>query len=272
MEGVKDMIKVISLFTTYSTRAALLLLTPALMLLVMTPGAFAAEILVSAALSLKAPFEEMGRAFERDHAGVKVVFNFAASGVLQKQIEAGAPADIYASASPREMDGLEAKGLIVPETKSVFTGNAIVLIIPAEAKFLPRSFADLRRQEVLRIAIGNPATVPAGKYAEESLKYMGLLGMVGDKLVFAEHVRQVLDYVGRGEVDAGIVFLSDAAARTRDLRIVSEAPENSHSPVRYLIAVVKGSRQEQLAREFRAFVLSGEARAVLRKHGFATRG
>jgi len=149
------------------------------------------------------------------------------------------------------------------------SGNAIVLIAPAEARVPLRSFEDLRRPEVLRIAIGNPATVPAGKYAEESLKGMGLLGTVREKLVFAEHVRQVLDYVGRGEVDAGIVFLSDAAARARGIRTVAEAPGESHSPVRYLIAVIKGTKQEKTAAEFLSFVRSGEARAILQKHGFA---
>jgi len=225
------------------------------------------EIMVSAALSLKAPFEHMGRLFEGKHPGTKVLFNFGASGMLQRQIEGGAPADIFASASPKEMDSLEAGGFLVRGTRSNFAGNTIVLIVPSSPRSRIRSFDDLRKKEVRRIAIGNPASVPAGKYAEDVLKSSGMWATVQDKIVLCEHVRQVMDYVARNEVDAGMVFQTDAG-NSKDVEIVSEAPDQSHKPVLYVIAAIKGSGNGMLAKEFISMVLSDEGRQILKKYGF----
>ena len=229
--------------------------------------AIGAEITISAALSLKAPFEDMGRSFESKHPGTKVIFNFGASGVLQRQIEGGAPADIFASASPKEMDSLETGGFIIKGTRANFAGNSLVLIAPSQSRLQIRSFGDLGKKEVRRIAIGNPASVPAGKYAEEVLKSFGTWEAVKDKLVLCEHVRQVMDYTARNEVDAGVVFRTDAG-NSKDLVIISEAPEQSHKPVLYVIAAIKGSKQEMLAKEFITLLLSDEGRKVLKKYGF----
>ena len=224
------------------------------------------EITVSAALSLKAPFEEIGRLYEKKTA-VKVVYNFGPSGMLQKQIENGAPVDVFAAASPREMDSLEASGFIIPATRADFAGNAMVLITAADAQRQSFSFADLRKKEIARIAIGNPASVPAGKYSEETLRSLGLWDVLQSKLVYAEHVKQVMDYVSRGEVDAGMVFLTDAMGRSKELRVIAEAPVSSHRPVVYTIAAIRGTRNNS-ARNFIALVISKEGSEVLRKHGF----
>ena len=242
------------------------LLSCLLVLLFGAQRAAGSEITVSAALSLKAPFEDMGKAFEAKN-GTKVIFNFGASGVLQRQIEGGAPADIFASASPKEMDSLESGGFLIKGTRTNFAGNTIVLIVPSQSGLLIRSFGDLRKKEVRRIAIGNPASVPAGKYAEEVLKSSSTWEAVKDRLVLCENVRQVMDYTARNEVDAGVVFRTDAA-NSKDLVIISEAPEQSHKPVLYVIAAIKGSKQEALAKEFISLLLSDEGRKILKKQGF----
>jgi molybdate transport system substrate-binding protein len=228
------------------------------------------EITVSAALSLKSPFEEISRLYEKKTA-VKVAFNFGPSGMLQKQIENGAPVDVFASASVREMDSLEGGGFIMTATRSDFAGNAMVLISAADARMQPVSFTDLRKKEITRIAIGNPASVPAGKYSEETLRSLGLWDALQSKLIYGEHVKQVMDYVSRNEVDAGMVFRTDAMGRSKELRVIAEAPASSHRPVVYTIAVIKGTKNETAAQNFIAMVISKEGKDLLRKHGFTVK-
>lgn len=229
------------------------------------------EITVSAALSLKEPFEEIGRAYEKRHSGSRVVFNFAASGVLQKQIEAGAPTDVFASASSKEMDALNGSGLLIETSRADFAGNNVVLIAAKNASVQISSFNDLKRSDLQRIAIGNPVSVPAGKYAEETLRTLDLWNNLKPKLVYAENVRQVMDYVARGEVDAGMVFLTDALGRSKELRVLAEAPASGHKPVVYTIAVIKGAKNEAAARAFISLVMSKEGKDILRKYGFTVK-
>jgi len=251
----------------WSDRAILFLLICLLVFLSGTQSAFGSEIMVSAALSLKAPFEDMGRSFEAKRPGTKVIFNFGASGMLQRQIEGGAPSDIFASASPKEMDSLESGGFLIKGTRSNFAGNTIVLIVPSQSHLRIRSFDDLRKKEIRRIALGNPATVPAGKYAEEVLKNSGLWETLKDRIVLCENVRQVMDYTARNEVDAGMVFRTDASAG-KDVEIIAEASEQSHKPVLYVIAAIKGPKNEMLAKEFISLLMSDEGRKILKKYGF----
>jgi molybdate transport system substrate-binding protein len=251
----------------WSDRTILFLLSCLLVFLSGVERASGSEITVEAALSLKAPFENMGKSFEGKHPGTKVIFNFGASGMLQRQIEGGAPADIFASASPKEMDSLESGGFLIKGTRSNFAGNTLVLIVPSQSCLGIRSFEDLRKKEIRRIAIGNPASVPAGKYAEEVLKNSVLWETLKDKIVLCEHVRQVMDYTARNEVDAGIVFQTDASD-SKDIEIIAEAPEQSHKPVLYVIAAIKGSGHEMLAKEFISMLLSDEGRKILKKYGF----
>jgi len=226
------------------------------------------EITVSAAASLKNAFEDIGKAFEAKNRGVKVYFNFGASGDLKRQIEGGAPVDVFASAAQREMDDLERQGGTVAGTRRNFAGNEIVLARPSAFTIQIKSFVDLTKQEMKRIAIGNPPSVPAGMYAEQVLKYFGVWETIKDKLVFGESVRQVLDYVARGEVDAGIVFSTDALVRSKDVVVVVKAPEGSHVAVVYPIAIVKNTKNEMLAKNFVDWVTSDNGRRILEKYGF----
>ena len=230
------------------------------------------ELTVSAAISLKNAFDEIGKAFEAEHKGAKVHFNYGASGDLKKQIEGGAPVDVYASASPKEMDELKKQDRILQDTVVNFAQNSIVLIQPADARAALPSFNDLKKEEVKRIAIGNPKTVPAGRYAQETLEYFKVFDALKNKFVLAENVRQALDYVARGEVDAGIVYLTDAKLMTNKVKIAVIAPETSHKPVIYPIAVVNGTKNEVLAKEFVKSITSEQTRRILEKYGFNKTG
>ena len=228
------------------------------------------EITISAAISLKNAFEEIGKIFEEKHPGAKIRFNFGASGDLARQIEGGAPVDVFASAAQKDMDEIDQKGFITSGTRINFAGNSMVLVKPGMSRIRMESFEDLRKAEVKKIVIGNPKSVPAGRYAEEVLRCFNLWEVVRAKLVFAEHVRQVLDYVARNEVDAATVYLTDALIRPKEVRIVTKAPDKSHQPIVYPIATVKGSKNPSLAKEFTALVLSAEGKNLLNKYGFET--
>lgn len=226
------------------------------------------EIIVSAAISLKKPFEEIGRGFEMRNKGVKVIFNFGGSGGLARQLETGAPVDVFASASPKDMDTIASKGLIVADTRVDFAGNSLVLIKPVRSEVKIEGFNDLLLGKVKRIAIGNPVTVPVGRYAMEVLTYLNLSDEIKDKYVPTENVRQVIDYVARGEVEAGVAYSTDISGMEDDVRAVVIAPEGSHKPVIYPIAVIKGSKYEQLAKEFVRFVISAQGQEILKRYGF----
>lgn len=234
-------------------------------------GASAAEkreLLVSAAISLKEPLQEIGARFEHDHPDVKVAFNLGASGVLQQQIEQGAPVDVYVSAALKQMDGLEAKGLIVPESRRTLAMNAVVLVTPAASRSHLLAFKDLTKPEAKLIAIGNPQTVPAGEYARAILTSLGLWDTLQPRLILTANVRQTLAYVVRGEVDAGLVYATDAQRAGEAVRVVAVAPEGSHPPVQYPIAVLKASQQPALATAFVHLALGEVGQQILKAHGF----
>jgi len=202
------------------------------------------------------------------HPEVKVVFNFGASGDLARQIEAGAPVDVFASAAPKEMDDLDRKGLLAANSRKNFTGNAIVLVKPVHSNIPLQSLKDLQREEVKKVVIGNPKTVPAGRYAAEVLRHFNLWDAIKDKLIFAEHVRQALDYVARNEVEAGLVYSTDAMVRSKEIRVVMKVPEGSHQSVVYPIGVIKGTQEEALSRAFVDLVISKEGQRILSRYGF----
>jgi molybdate transport system substrate-binding protein len=226
------------------------------------------ELVVSAAISMKDALDELGRGFARDRPGVVVRYNLGASGELEKQIEAGAPVDVFVSAGQREMDALEARGLLVPGTRRVFARNVLVVVVPAASAGDVAKPTDLLAPRIGRIAIGNPRTVPVGQYAEESLRTLGLWERLEPRLVFAENVRQVLEYVARGEVDAGFVYATDAALRPGRVREAFRPPEDSYRPVLYPAGVVTGTRQPALAAAFADRLAGREGQAVLARFGF----
>jgi molybdate transport system substrate-binding protein len=225
------------------------------------------EITVSAAVSLRDAFREISNQYE-GRTGIRINFNFGASGGLQKQIESGAPVDVFASAGIPQMDALAKQGLIVPESRRDFARNTLVLIVPSDSKSVITAFADLGDAKVTRLAIGNPKTVPVGQYAEQSLTHLGLWRGLVPRLILAEDVRQALDYVARGEVDAGIVYASDVRATGDRVRTVATAPADSHDPILYPIAVVRASSSQAAARSFIDVIMSDEGQQILENYGF----
>ena len=229
------------------------------------------EILVSAAISLKEAFTEINKIFEAKNKHIKISFNFGASGDLKTQIIGGAPVNVFASASPKEMEELEANDKIIQETRLNFAGNEVVLIVPADSQLKIETFTDLQKPEIKKIALGNSQTVPAGRYADEVLTYYKLKDAISlDRCVFGENVRQVLDYVARKEVDAGIVYTTDAKSRAKDVKVIARAPAESHKPIIYPIAAIKGEKNEAAAKQFIACVVSPEGLKVLEHYGFTT--
>ena len=225
-------------------------------------------ITVSAAISLKDAFKEIAAEFEKGNPDTQVVFNFASSGALQMQIEQGAPVDVFASASPEQMNSLEQKGLLAQGTRQDFAGNTAVLVAQKDGLASLASFADLTLPQVRRLAIGNPSSVPAGSYAKQILSNVGLWDSVQPKIVLGENVEQVLTYVETGDVDAGIVYQTDAADSKR-VRTIAQAPPGSSKPIVYPIAVMASSKQRDRAAAFVQAVTSPvPGQAILSRYGF----
>ena len=228
-------------------------------------AAAAQQITVSAAASLTDAFKEIGPRFEAAKAGATVRFNFAASGVLLQQIGQGAPVDVFASADQETMNrGVEQKA-VDAATRKDFVTNSLVLIEPKESVGV-KTLQDLGGANVKKIAIGKVATVPVGRYTRQVLDNANLWTALEPKFVQADSVRQVLDYVSRGEVEAGFVYRTDAAVAGDKVKIAFTP--NGHTPVTYPIAVVAESRQKALAGDFIAFLSTPAAQEVLTRYGF----
>lgn len=236
-------------------------------LLLAAPVFAAQEITVSAAASLTNAFTEIKGLFERRYPEIKVHTNFAASNPLLKQMEEGAPVDVFASADQETMDKAAAKKLVDPATRTDFALNDLVMVVPSDATLSLSGAEDLTSPEVKRIAVGNPDSVPAGRYAKAALTAAGLWETLKPKYVFGGSVRQALDYVGRGEVDAGFVYRTDALIGGDKMKVA--AVMSGHRPVLYPIAVATTGSNRAGAETFVAFVLSPEGRAVLSKYGFS---
>jgi molybdate transport system substrate-binding protein len=212
--------------------------------------------------------QELGPSFERSHDGAKVTFNFGGSGTLARQIEHGAPVDVFFAAASKQMDQLAAKGLVWNDTRRDLLWNQVVLICPSHNTNL-NSFADLAKSDVKLIALGDPGSVPAGDYGRQVLESMNLWQAVQNKIVLAKDVRQVLTYVETGNADAGIVYATDAR-KSAKIRIVATAAESSHGPIVYPVAVVKDSHQLSVARAFVSYLEEPQSLATFRRLGFST--
>lgn len=217
---------------------------------------------VSAAASLGDAMRALAPAFEAEHPSLRLRWNFAASGVLLQQLMQGAPVDVFVSADEDSMDRAAAQQLIEPATRRVLASNQLVMVAPARSSLSTLSGLSAVR----RIAIGKAASVPAGRYAQQALQAVGLWQPLRSKLVPADNVRQVLDYVVRGEVDAGFVYATDVASAGTRVRVVTVL--SGHTPIRYPMAVVRGSAQPQAAGAFVQFLASPPAQAVLKQRGF----
>jgi molybdate transport system substrate-binding protein len=234
--------------------------------LAMAVPAQAADLTVSAAASLNEAFNEIKAAFAKDHPGVNVTFNFAASGALLSQMEQGAPVDVFASADQKTMDMAVEKKLIDTATRATFVQNALVLAVPANNPAKITDLASLKTAAVKRVAIGNPDSVPVGRYTKAALTKSGEWDPLAQKFVMAESVRQVLDYLSRGEVDAGFVYATDAKQGGDKVKVVLEVPVET--PVSYPIAVLTGSADKKNATAFVSFVTSPKGQEILAKYGF----
>ncbi len=244
------------------------ILTASLVIAAATWGssAAAADLVVSAAASLTNAFKEVAQGYEKTHPGTKVILNFGASDVLLQQIVKGAPADVFASADQKAMDRAVEEKAVRPDSRVDFAANQIVLIVPTDSKLDIKSLKDLTRPEVKRIAYGNPASVPVGRYTQGALQAAGLWDAVQPKSVLAQNVRQSLDYVSRGEVDAGFVFATDAAIMPDKVSVAVRVP--STTPVTYPIAVTVRDAAAKEAQAFVKYVLSPEGQEILSRYGF----
>ncbi|WP_292463731.1 molybdate ABC transporter substrate-binding protein [Methanolobus sp.] len=223
---------------------------------------------VSAAASLTEAFTAMEEEFETENPDIDVVFNFAASGTLRSQIESGAPIDVFASAAQDQMDMLASRGFIYNDTREDFVENSLVLIVPKDNEFGITGMESLQRPEVKNIAIGNPETVPAGKYAKESMTNAGIWNSVSGKMLMGENVKQVLVYVERGEVDAGFVFGTDASpAKSGTIEVVTSVPVST--PITYPIAVVSSTSHREESQLFIDFVTGERGKSILEQYGFS---
>jgi molybdate transport system substrate-binding protein len=227
-----------------------------------------AELTVSAAISLKDALDTIKQAYASQAPGVSISMNYGASGTLQLQIEQGAPVDVYISAAPKQMDALESKGLLLEGTRKDLLRNEIVLIVPQGSTLGIKTFQDLLKADVKRVALGEPVTVPAGKYAQETLIHLGIYDQVNAKAVLAKDVRQVLTYVETGDVDAGVVYRTDALSSNK-VKIVAEAPADSHEPVIYPVAIINTTKALAAAKAFEDFLAGQRARAIFEKYGFS---
>lgn len=245
------------------------LLTMFFALLVAAPLASAAAprtILISAAASMTEVIQALGEDFGNKQPGIATTYNFGGSGDLLAQIVQGAPVDIFISASGRHMDQAEEKGVVDPASRRIFAGNTLVLAQPAGSKQTLAGLADLTKAEVERIGIGKTESVPAGQYAKEALVAAGVWEAVAGKLIFGSSVRQVLDYLRRGEVDCGLVYATDVTRAGDQVRIVAEL---QGSKVLYPAGLVKAGQDQEAAKLFLDYLATDAARAIIQQHGFS---
>lgn len=224
------------------------------------------EITVSAAASLKDALGEIQKLYAAKKPEVKVTISFGSSGELQQQIEQGSPVDLFFSAGKKQMDNLEKENLIIRESRSDILSNDMVLIVGKDNNTV-KSFRDLSKPSVKNIGIGTPESVPAGKYAKETLTSMKLWDTLKPKLVPAKDVRQVLAYVETGNAEAGLVYGSDALISDK-VKIAAVAPADSHKPIVYPAAIVAATKNRAAAEDFLNFLHSKEATGVFLKYGF----
>lgn len=226
----------------------------------------AQTLVVSAASSLTNAFTEMGSLFETQNPSIAIRFNFAASGTLLQQISQGAPADVLATADAHSMNRAQDAKLIEVTTRINFVENQLVLITPARSSLNLTSLDDLNNINITRIAIGNPNNVPAGLYAKKTLESSQLWQRLVPKLIMAQNVRQATLYVSQNEVDAGIVFQTDAnvAGKAVNVAFVINTPHT----ISYPAAMVTGTTQPKIAQYFIHFLKSDAAQNILTRYGF----
>ncbi|MFL6658677.1 MAG: molybdate ABC transporter substrate-binding protein [Massilia sp.] len=229
--------------------------------------ASAGEVTVSAAASLTDAFKEIAQTFEAAHPTTKISLNFGASGALLQQIAKGAPVDVFASADQETMDSAAKLALLKPGARHDFVSNTLVVVVPKASTVAIASLAHLGQASVKKVAIGAPASVPAGRYAKHALESAGLWNVVEPKMISTQNVRQSLDYVSRGEVEAGFVYATDAALFKDKVKLAYTVPLDVR--ITYPISLTAASTNPEEAKQFIAFVLSPAGQAILAKFGFS---
>ena len=226
------------------------------------------ELTISAAASLKDAMEVIQSTYQEEHPEVTLKFNLGGSGSLQQQISQGAPVDLFFSAAEDKFDILVEDDSIAKEDRVDLLGNSLVLVVPKENQSI-KGFEDLAKAEIDKISIGTPETVPAGKYAKESLEKMDLWKDVESKVVYAKDVRQVLSYVETGNVAAGIVYKTDALVSNK-VNIVATADPGTHTPIIYPMGIIKDSKNYEEAKDFYSYLQNNDALKVFEEYGFTT--
>lgn len=229
--------------------------------------ALAADLTVSAAASLTNAFKDIAQIYEASHPGTKVQLNFGASGALLQQMAKGAPVDVFASADQETMDRAQKEGLVKAADRKDFVRNKLVLIVPKDAKIIPAKLDDLTQAGITRVAIANPASVPVGRYSQTALEAAKLWTAVQAKAINTQNVRQSLDYVARGEVDAGFVYATDAAIMKDKVKVAFEVPLDT--VILYPVAKTATSAHAAEATSFINYLSTPAAQDILGKYGFA---
>lgn len=223
------------------------------------------DLTVAAASDLIPAFEEIGREFESSHK-TKVVYVFGSTGLLTRQIENGAPVDLFAAANVSFIEQLEQKGMIIPGTKAIYSRGRITLWTPGESNLRLAGIDDLARPEVTRVAIANPDHAPYGLAARQALETIGIWERVKPKLVYGDNIRQTLQYAETGNVDVAIVALSLSVPSRGRWTLI---PEELHRPIDQGMGIIKGTKNEGAARSFAAFVNGPQGHAIMKKYGFS---
>jgi molybdate transport system substrate-binding protein len=226
------------------------------------------ELIIAAAASLKDAGNEIAEKYKTTAPDIKITYTFGSSGALQKQIEEGAPADVFFSAAAKQMSALDKEGLVNKDTKKDLLLNELVLIVPKDSKAGITTFDKLGTDSVKTVALGEPGSVPAGQYSEEIFKSLGILDKVKKKANYGSDVRQVLTWVENGEADCGVVYKTDAMT-SKKVSVVGEAPKDSHKKVVYPVAVLKNSAHAKEAQDFVNYLSSAEAKDIFTKYGFS---
>ena len=239
----------------------------ALVLYASAATALAADLTVSAASSLTNAFKDIAQIYEAAHPGTKVQLNFGASGALLQQMAKGAPVDVFASADQETMDRAQKEGLVNAADRKDFVRNKLVLIVPVDAKTVPANLNDLTQAAYARVAIANPASVPVGRYSQTALEAAKLWPAMQAKAINTQNVRQSLDYVARGEVDAGFVYATDAAIMKDKVKVAFVVP--LETTILYPIAKTAASSNAADATSFINYLATPAAQDILGKYGFA---
>ena len=230
------------------------------------PEVRAATVNVFAAASLTESLKEAASTYEKKSED-KIVFSFGASSTLARQIEEGAPADIFFSADEAKMSALEENGLIEKTTRRTRLSNTLAIVVAAEAGASVRSPKDLANRGVKRIALGDPRAVPIGIYARQYLEHLGLWKAIEPKVVTTENVRAALAAVETGDADASVVYKTDAMV-SKKVRVVFEVPSKDGPRISYPMALLKAAKEPEAAKRFLDFLGSKAAGQIFEKHGF----